>query len=125
MNNIIRFRIGDWADDGHGKYDEHYIISNKTKYELEEAYAAHPDKLGFDLQDICEAYQDRSINEDTRSIIRSAGLDFDYDDKYDCISRKSYFDLEMNILKKMLPDFEYKPLDYETFGPSPGYGLFD
>jgi len=49
--NKYKFKIpiGDWSDDGHGKYVDYFIESNKPVEEVRELYFQACDKIGFSL----------------------------------------------------------------------------
>jgi hypothetical protein len=57
----IKFPIGDWSDDGHGKCDWYIVKSNKTLKELIDAHFAFKEKAGFDIGEMCSEYEDSCL----------------------------------------------------------------
>ena len=68
--------IGDWSDDGHGKTDTHLINSSLSKDDMEKAYKAGCEVIGFDMVDsLCEEYEQGSVEKETVEAFASSGLD--------------------------------------------------
>jgi hypothetical protein len=70
----IKFPIGDWSDDGHGKCDWFIIETNKTVEEVREIHFSCKEKLGFDIGDLCRDYEEHSINEEITAKLISLGI---------------------------------------------------
>lgn len=49
MKYKFKIPIGDWSDDGHGKYKDYLIESNKPVEQIRELYFQACDKIGFSL----------------------------------------------------------------------------
>lgn len=62
MSYKIRFTIGDWSDDGHGKSQTYVVQANKPVEHLRELHLSSPDILGFDIGDICRNYGDSLLS---------------------------------------------------------------
>lgn len=68
--------IGDWSDDGHGKTDTYLINSSLSKDDMEKAYKAGCEVIGFDMVDsLCEEYEQGSIEKEAVEAFASSGLD--------------------------------------------------
>ena len=71
----ILFTLGDpWAD-GHGKTDQIWIESNKTKKELEDAYEKAQKRFDFAQQVACNYEDDRLMSYDADKFLQW-GFDF-------------------------------------------------
>lgn len=60
--NKIKFPIGDWSHDGHGKCEYFLATTPLTVVEVREAHFAAPTVLGFDIGSICNEYGEYEIN---------------------------------------------------------------
>jgi len=67
--------LGDWGSDGHGHSREYIINSNKPQIDIENAYKAAIKKMGFDVLNLCEDYEDNVIPADQWKSIVAAGFD--------------------------------------------------
>ena len=68
--------VGDWSYDGHGKTDTHLINSSLSKDDMEKAYKAGCELIGFDMvETLCEGYEEGSIEKKTVEAFASSGLD--------------------------------------------------
>lgn len=75
---LIRFPVGDWSDDGHGKYEEFLVRSNKPVNELREIHYSVLEKFGFDIGDICSAYEETELSEGIITKLKDAGFPIEW-----------------------------------------------
>jgi len=81
----FRIPIGDWSDDGHGKYDDHLIESNQPLERVRELYFQACDKIGFSLDGSykeknltpCAEYQDSKFSVETLDALLNFGVKID------------------------------------------------
>lgn len=154
LKNKIYIVLGDWSDDGHGKYEKYLIAMNKTKLEMQEAYKESSKKLGisFDCNDeylevereyderekyqIACAWEDSTLSEECIKILTDAGAPIakvvkEYNG---CLGKDEFVDLLMWFIGYSLEGFKWAKIaePIETFNGywdknlniSLGYGLF-
>lgn len=63
LSNKFRLVIGDYADDGHGKYENVDVILSQAVYsdDLAKNYKTAVEKFGADPKDFCAAYEESSM----------------------------------------------------------------
>lgn len=119
MENIMKLTLGDWSDDGHGKYEEFYIKSNYDVHKVRQAYKDSCKKTGLSFnhnedytglnlgygstRQIWTEYESRELSEDAIEILRKFGIDDYFDDTDDAASLMMKF-----IALSMPEDFEYE-----------------
>lgn len=147
MEHKLTFTLGDPSWDGHGLTSVYYIICNHSGQEIEAAYKEMCKKLGFDFLELFDEYEcgymiseehttallENGIIEPDRVIAEETLGDCSYYDEEDLGAMEldgedEFVDIFFNIVKKELPDFEWKHanLGYETLKVlrGAGYGLF-
>ena len=90
MKYKFKIPIGDWSDDGHGKYEDYFIESNKPLEEVRELYIQACDKIGFSLDGSYKQtkltpnaeYEDYKFSNETLDALLEFGVVIDDDDKY-------------------------------------------
>ena len=139
--NTIRFPIGDWSDDGHGKCNYFLVTSNRPVNDVREAHFRCKEQLGFKIGDMCGEYEENTIDKDIVATL--IGLGFT-DPDGTCFNAEEYcsheglFTLWIKILMYIDPELELTPIvpDYEDINnwgfddkgrhlDTPGYGLFE
>lgn len=60
----FKLTIGDYWDDGHGKYENFLFDIEATKEEVEAAIDRAENKLGFMFTNLCCEYEDNTISEE-------------------------------------------------------------
>jgi hypothetical protein len=88
MEYKFRIPIGDWSDDGHGKYKDYLIKSNKPLELVRELYFQACDKLGFSLDGSYKEkkltpasnYEDYSFKKDTLQALLDFGIKLSEED---------------------------------------------
>lgn len=122
--------LGDWSDDGHGKYDKVLLLSNKSVEEIQNAYKAsckltglqfniNEDYTGRNLgyqeagkyQIACE-YEGSTPSEEAVEILKSFNVPMDVFEEYDeeddekdyCLHQDSFVKLWVWFVKLSLPD---------------------
>jgi len=80
MEYLIRFPVGDWSDDGHGKCDYFMVRSNKLAQEVREIHFSCPERLGFDIGNICREYEDSDLSLEIFDKLQAAGFDIEWED---------------------------------------------
>ena len=135
----FRMSIGDWSDDGHGKYKDFIVESNVPVDVVREAHFAMKDNLGFSIEDICSEYEETVIDIETTKIIKELGFEFnDYTEngEYDMwyggmaelwvfLLQKVDSNLKLRIINDDIPDLHFYGFDEKKrhIGQV-GYGLF-
>ena len=64
MTHIIRFPIGDWSDDGHGKCKYFMVKSNMSVQSVRELHFKAPEVIGFDIGKMCSDYESSTLDDD-------------------------------------------------------------
>lgn len=117
---IYKMIFGDWSDDGHGKTETFIIDIDATQKELVEAYKKTKEEFGFGVEDVCDEYEDYTINPERTKILFDAGFsEADLDQSYSDIEEIDddgsmwvdvgrMFDILMFMIKRQLPDLKYK-----------------
>jgi len=83
----FKIPIGDWSDDGHGKYEEYLIKSNKPVEVVRELYFQACDKIGFSLDGSYKKtsltpqadYEDYTFSKETLQSLLDFGVKLDQD----------------------------------------------
>lgn len=57
----FKMTIGDWSDDGHGRYEDFVVRSNVPVEQVREAYFRIKDVTGIDIESICSNYGEDEI----------------------------------------------------------------
>jgi hypothetical protein len=130
--------IGDWSDDGHGKYKDFIVQSNMPVEVVREAHFAMNDVTGINIENICNEYEETLVSAETTKIIRDLGFEFDYVDNGEAdvypeemaqlwlfLLQKVNPELKLEIIKDEIPDFHFYGFDAKNrhIGQV-GYGLF-
>jgi hypothetical protein len=71
---IIKFPIGDWSDDGHGKCDWFRISTDKTLQDVRDAHFKCEEVLGFEVGKLCEEHEDNIINHTVCELLLKHGI---------------------------------------------------
>lgn len=74
MSHIIALTVGDWSDDGHGKTATHIYETNLPRSELNKAFDAGTEKVGFNLENVCEDYEDNTLLRADYDLLVDAGI---------------------------------------------------
>lgn len=138
--NLVNIPIGDWSDDGHGKFQNFIfeVPSEFTKEVLIESYRRNKEKFQFGLADFARDYEDCTIPKEKVRKLIAAGLDTsdfellaEEDNVY--LSVDDMFQIAIFFIGHGLEGFNYRMApepDFTLFaswqGPetSIGYGLF-
>jgi hypothetical protein len=140
--NKIRFPIGDWSDDGHGKCEYFFATTPLSVQDVREAHFSARSVMGFDIGDLYKGYMESSISpeiQDKISEILPDTSEFKYDwAEEDLSPPESLFFLWVSLLNKINPELALTPMvsDYEDINfygrddqgrhlNTPGYGLFE
>ena len=142
MTHTIRFPVGDWSDDGHGKCEYYNVRSSHSAEHLREVHFKAPEVVGFEIGKICSDYEDSQLSKDFIDKLTATGMDpNNYGEEYEG-SYSMYpdgiiklwldiliyidADLELEIIKPP----EAEPINFYGFDEknrhldTPGYGLF-
>lgn len=112
----IQFPIGDWSGDGHGKCDWFTVKSNKPVEEVREIHFQMSEKLGINIEEIAEEYEDDEITEEVAKKLSAIGLDVeDYAELYEYkkpakwrTNSEGMIDLWIDLLMKVDSSLELK-----------------
>lgn len=134
QTHTIKFEVGDWSDDGHGKTDDIYFKSNKDGDEVESLYGASVKMHGLDITCECDEYEDSCLSgeylEKAREIFGSypevLKLLDDIEDGEMYMDSDTFVTLYMWTAKLMSADLEFEQTrpDYKNIIRPGGYGLF-
>ena len=147
----IRFPIGDWSDDGHGKCDYFMVTSNMSVESLREVHFKAPEVVGFDIGSMCSDYESSTLDNDIVEKLMAIGIDpheyslnedtgeWDVLLETDCwMDAEKLVDIWIDVLKYIHAGLELdrvKKPDYEDINfygsdekqrhlQTPGYGVF-
>lgn len=70
----ITLQLGDWSHDGHNVTEVYSIESNLSPEDLQKAYRRGVARIGIDIEDLCDTYQEGFIEEDDYRTLRANGL---------------------------------------------------
>lgn len=148
--NKMYLVLGDWSDDGHGKYEKILLLSNKPVSEVQQAYKDSCRLTGLSFNgnkhytglnrtwheaeehEICTDYEDYELNETCKRILKEYGIEIDED----FICMDSFVQLWIKFVKLSLPDLELERSEVRDEIPNIngywnqnlnvqfGYGLF-
>lgn len=121
--NKMYLVLGDWSDDGHGKYDKILVESNKTVEEIQNAYKASCKLTGASFnynEDYTERNRDSSeagkyiiaaryeqgfdLAQEAKDVLKEHGLDYDSFLLEDDDSIYIFTKLWTEFVKLSLPD---------------------
>lgn len=130
--NIVRFVMGDYSDDGHGKKDEFYFYSNVDLETIKKAYQKAVDIIGIDIiEDCCEEYEDSSISKDNINTLEEhlgkLNLDLKEDfEEDDCIAltENDWIKIIKEYIKLGDPDIQLIEIKCDDFFDIGGYGIY-
>ena len=139
-NYLIVFPIGDWSEDGHGKYHVYTISSKKPAAQVRDAHYKSADVVGFDLETICKEYEESTIKLSTVKRLKELGYgefeESDTDKKKVYPTSEELVRIWAFILNKVDPDLNLKIVDLPSivfYGKDTkgrqvnnlGYGIFE
>lgn len=137
MTYIIRFPVGDWSDDGHGKCDYFEVRSNYPVQQLREIHFKAPDVVGFEIGNMCR--EDSQLSTDVFGKLIAIGFDLSqYTETEECyMDSEGIIDIWLAILRHIDPSVELERIkseaeDINFYGfdkkkrhlAAPGYGVF-
>lgn len=128
MKHLLKVILGDWSDDGHGKTKTFIIECNLSEQDLNRAYRAGVEIIGFDFkEEVASDYDDATINRGLLKILRSKGVkisfeDYDPDDYEICIDPDDYLEMYMGVCKLGNPNLNYQVRSLPEIRAG-GYGL--
>ena len=129
LPNRYTIRIGDFYDDGHGKYHDLIFKTNLNEEEICSAYQKAVDDSGVDLALVCNDYEDNKIDQEDMAKMNHVGINTsmvdecngEYELFYD-----SFAELILSFIEYGNSNFLYEQDEenvinmFEGFG----YGLF-
>jgi len=149
----FRMPVGDWSDDGHGKYVSYLVGSNQPIDVVRELDSFILKKTGIKLNDICGDYQESTLSKETVDKLLELGFSFETASGIDVFSEEcdeediasilssgadyeihmspdSMIELWLFLLKKVYPALDISVLDNEIdtlhhCNGQVGYGVFD
>lgn len=131
---LINFPIGDWSNDGHGKCETYLISTDLNIEDVREAHFAVPEKLGFDIGDLCNDYGNCYLDEEIQNKILDVCTEFN--DLSDMISENTMIKIWIGLLNYINPALNLKIENIAAINfcgrdkqnrhlNVPGYGLFE
>lgn len=141
MTTLVKFVIGDWSSDGHGKSETYIVESNVSLAYLRETHFKCPSVLGFDIGDICRDYGECTLPDSIADKLIEAkiiteeekeGLQ-DYVEPDEVVHLwldiLMYLDNEINLhipAQEVIPSIHFYGRDAQNRHlNTPGYGVFD
>lgn len=126
LNHYFILTLGDPSLDGHGKNAEYTVLCSHPTKKVKTAYQKAVKKLGFDITQECEEYEDSSLSYETREAIKThfpklmKSIDPDY------IMEDDFVNIYLQMVKFGDPTIVCKirktpDKDFIDIG---GYGLF-
>lgn len=115
--------LGDWSDDGHGKYEKILMESNLSVLEVQEAYKKACEITGIEFNhnedytkrnrdwkkradyQVCVDYEDSELKPKVKKILIKYGIKVDMDNE------NWFTDLWIDFVKIARPDLELKRAD--------------
>jgi len=149
MEYIFRIPIGDWSNDGHGRYIDYYIKSNKPVEHVREMYLQACQTSGISLDGSgkypapCAEYENYLFSEQQIKDLIEYGINItDKQREFwttDCIETYEFCDLVLEFIKVQDPELTLergmneKPPMLQFYGWDEqkrhigyfGYGLFE
>lgn len=124
MWHNLGFELGDPSQDGHGVWREYHIVSTHSKDQITKAYNEFVDNYGVDFTTLFQEYDcDVELPENIKELFGSLNIKY-YQEYYPSEFISQFF----NIIKFMIPDFEWEYRDLEETEldtlRGAGYGLF-
>jgi hypothetical protein len=144
-HNLVGIPLGDWSDDGHGKFETFHLLIpiQFTQEMLSENYLKNKELFGFGLRDFANDYEDGRIWVENYETLQSHGFqfsensksvleNFDPSDFYLYLNRKALLEIVVFFIGHGLENFtaRVKEPDFYMFGQWQGpesmigYGLF-
>jgi hypothetical protein len=132
----IKFPVGDWSDDGHGKVQDFYA---ETSHPVETVREAHfmAEGMGIKVGQICSDYESDTVDEDILHALHEHGIKYDDLPVDEGMSPEDVFTLWIRILNATFPSMDLTPVennvpsitfygydDQKRHLQSPGYGVF-
>lgn len=74
---LYKVNIGDWSDDGHGKFETYVVDVDCSSETLKDNFDRAVKELGFSPFDIARGYEDNSMTIDQFDRLEDAGYSFD------------------------------------------------
>ena len=134
--------LGDWSNDGHGKYEKVLLESNKTVKEMQDAYKASCKKTGVSFNinenytgikrsvedamkhEVCTDYEDSKLSEEVYEIFKEFECQYledleEYLEEY-WVDQESFINLLLWFIGLSLEDFKWKLCIFCGF--SSGFG---
>lgn len=134
MNTFI-FEFGDWSGDGHGMTNSQIISSDLTSEEFDDYLSKVHETLGFNLENICEDYEDNVLPDDLVNYLKETNFDFENADieieksPVTCYSH-GFLMIILHLIKKCYQQINQKDVVIEINEKFPkivkwlGYGCF-
>jgi hypothetical protein len=147
---LVKFVLGDWSNDGHGRYDETVVKSTKPVEYLRELHFKCIEELGIDPGKWAKEYENNFIPDDQIEALVKAGIDVgfidyslyrheegEYEGQYavedpkgivnlwlDCLNLIDK-DVDFQVIKDTIPTMHFYGFDSKKRHlNTPGYGLF-
>jgi hypothetical protein len=136
LDNKIKLCVGDYDNDGHGRYKIYSFEYNKTVPELQKGYKESVSKTGVHIvEKVCRCYEDSGIPKSLletilknhpskllQMIVDNSEEEFCELDDY----ASGFCEIYLEFVKMSIPDLVWKNVEEETpviqIG---GYGLFN
>jgi hypothetical protein len=151
-HNLVGIPLGDWSDDGHGKFETFHLLIpvQFTQEILSENYLKNKELFGFGLKDFANDYEDGRISMSDIEKLQEHGFEFseaskgilkkdedaystDFSRDNPWLNTKAMLEIVVFFIGYGLEDFtaRVKEPDFYLFGQWAGpesmigYGLFD
>lgn len=123
----VKFSLGDWSDDGHGKCDHFFVRTSAPVEDLRELHFKCNDVFGFNPGNLCREYEQHSLTPDQIAKLLQLGVidQDDVDDDGDVLIDTLYLlGIWLKMLQRVDPTLQYE-IETEDGTPSMHFGGFD
>ena len=133
----IKFPIGDWSDDGHGKCGYFMVESDKPVEDVREAHFKSKEVLGFGIGDICKDHEEAELKPEHKEKLEELGYNMNVIDDDEYVETGELIDIWLFLLNHIDKDLNLKTTksdipsisfygfdDKKRHLETPGYGLF-
>lgn len=121
---IFVLRMGDWSNDGHGKYFD-VVLNAETSFEqINAAYAQVYNVTGIDIDSLCVDYGENEIAEHIWDRLHNLGYNINVKG-YPTVNKYELSDIVVFLLNIVNPNLKLEIIEVPYLYSSAGYGLLD
>lgn len=135
----IKFSLGDWSDDGHGKCDHYYVRTSSPVEDLRELHFKCQDVFGFTPGHLCREYESFELTPtQVTKLIEHGVIPSDFTEDDAAMDTATLLEIWLKMLQRVDPllmwEIELDEVATMHFGgfdekgrhlDVPGYGCFE